>query len=448
MSIRISIFGLGYVGSVTAACLAQLGHYVIGVDSNPRKVEAIVRGLAPVVEPDLQELIAESANRSRLQATSDARDAILDTDISFISVATPGLRNGKLDLSSIECVCRQIGETLRIKPTFHWVVLRSTVLPGTTRSFVTAILESVSGKQAGTDFGVCFNPEFLREGTAIHDFYHPPFTVLGTVGDKSCAQLREIYSWLPVPLHETDATTAEMVKYVCNAFHALKVAFANEVGTLCLELSAEVQRVTEIFTSDDKLNLSPAYLRPGFAFGGSCLPKDLRALNYRAKELDLNLPLLNSILPSNHQHIERAADQVLRTGKKRVGLLGLSFKSGTDDLRESPMVHLVKRLLGEGCQCRIWDRTVRVGQLLGSNQQFIEQTIPHVAALLHDDVEEVLSCAEVVVLGTREIDKCSILAQLRSDQILVDLLDLASAQQARNGVSPPACESLPQAVRF
>jgi len=436
VSLAISIFGLGYVGSVTATCLASQGHRVIGVDSNPRKVQLIAEGRPPVVEPGLRELIAEPCRSLSLRATGDPREAILNTEISFISVATPSLRNGKLDLSSIESVCRQIGEVLRIKETFHWVVLRSTVLPGTTHSFVTPILESVSGKRAGVDFGVCFNPEFLREGTAIHDFYNPPFTVLGTMDSANRSPLRQIYSDLPAPVYETDSATAEMVKYVSNAFHALKVTFANEVGTLCLELGADMHRAMEIFTSDKKLNISPAYLKPGFAFGGSCLPKDLRALTYRAKELDLNLPVLASILSSNHQHIERAADEVLRTGKKRIGVLGLSFKAGTDDLRESPMVHLVKRLLGEGCQCRIWDRNVRMGQVFGSNQEFIQSTIPHITALLHDDIEEVLKFAEVIVVGTNEFDKNAILKQLRSDQTFFDLVTLARSRTGEQEAIP------------
>ncbi len=436
MPLAISIFGLGYVGSVTAACLASQGHRVLGVDSNPRKVQLIAQGLPPVVEPGLQELMAEPCRSSWLRATGDPREAILNTDVSLISVATPSLRNGKLDLSNIDHVCRQIGELLRVKETFHWIVLRSTVLPGTTQSFVTPILESVSGKRAGVDFGVCFNPEFLREGTAIDDFYHPPFSVLGTVENARCSPLQEVYAALPAPVYDTDPATAEMVKYVCNAFHALKVTFANEVGTLCVELGADMHQVTEIFTSDNKLNISPAYLRPGFAFGGSCLPKDLRALTYRAKELDLNLPVLTSILPSNHQHIDRAADEVLRTGKKQIGVLGLSFKSGTDDLRESPMVHLVKRLLGEGCQCRIWDRNVRMGQVFGSNREFIENTIPHIGALLHDDIAAVLQFAEVVVLGTSALDKDAIVAQLRSDQVLIDLVSLGKSQAGEQDSTP------------
>ncbi len=432
----ISIFGLGYVGSVTAACLANQGCRVVGVDTNPQKVAQLAAGNAPVVEPGLQELIAAACNSFLLAATTDSEKAILSTDVSFISVATPSLRSGKLDLTSIERVCRTIGEILRLKQTFHWIVLRSTVLPGTTDSFVTPLLESSSGKRAGKDFGVCFNPEFLREGTAIADFARPPFTVLGITDGLECSPLLQIYGQLPAPLHQTDTRTAEMIKYVCNAFHALKVSFANEVGALCNELGADPGLVTNIFTSDTKLNISPAYLTPGFAFGGSCLPKDLRALTYRAKELDLTVPLLNAILPSNQEHIQRAAEEVLQTGKREIGVLGLSFKSGTDDLRDSPMVHLVKRLLGEGCRCHIWDHNVRLGQIVGSNREFIQNTIPHIGALLREDVADVLSSSEVVLLATKELSSEDVLRRLRSDQILIDVVHLQKAKSATLGPTP------------
>lgn len=429
MALSISIFGLGYVGSVTAACLANQGYRVVGVDSNPQKAAQLASGRAPVVEAGLEEMVTAACRASLLEASADPQKAILSTDVSFISVATPSLRNGKLDLTSIERVCRQIGEVLHVKKAFHWIVLRSTVLPGTTQSFVAPLLEASSGKRAGADFGICFNPEFLREGTAIADFANPPFTVLGMANGAICDPLREIYKRLPAPLYETDTTTAEMVKYVCNAFHALKVSFANEVGTLCNELDADPQEVARIFTSDAKLNISPAYLTPGFAFGGSCLPKDLRALTYRGKELDLSLPLLNAILPSNQEHIHRAAERVLQTGKREIGVLGLSFKSGTDDLRDSPMVYLVKRLLGEGCHCRIWDPNVRLGQIVGSNRQFIDNTIPHIGALLRDDLEEVLASSEVVLLATRDLKREELTRQLHSDQILIDLVQLQKAME-------------------
>src|SRR5438552_1456121 len=302
------------------------------------KVDVLNSGRSPIVEARLDELVCESHKAGRLRATTDAKAAVLQTEISFLCVGTPSQRNGKLDLSGVERVCEQIGEALREKKGFHWVVLRSTVLPGTTETLVVPALERASGKRASVDFGVCFHPEFLREGSAITDFLEPPFTVIGTCANADAPILRELYGWAPGNIFETSATTAEMVKYVSNAYHAVKVGFANEIGTLCREMHVDTQAVTEIFLSDTRLNVSPAYLRPGFAFGGSCLPKDLRAITYRAKELDLQLPLLEALMPSNVAHIERAVEIVLRTNKRKIGVLGLSFKPGTDDLRESPLV--------------------------------------------------------------------------------------------------------------
>src|SRR6266571_3217851 len=336
MSRSISVFGLGYVGTVTAACLAHKGNCVIGVDLSPIKVEALEAGRSPIVEPRVPELIAECNRACRLHATSDAASAVLKTEISFLCVGTPSLRNGKLDLGHIEPVCREIGEALRKKDAFHLVVLRSTVLPGTAESIVVPTLEKASGKRMGKDFGVCVNPEFMREGTAVADFLEPSMTIIGAEDAAHSSMLRELYDWVPGRIFETSFRSAEMVKYVCNAWHALKVAFANEVGTLAKELKVDAESVTEIFTADDRLNISATYLKPGFAFGGSCLPKDVRALNYRAKELDLELPLFDSIMASNDQHLKRSIQMVLDTGKRNVAILGLSFKAATDDLRESP----------------------------------------------------------------------------------------------------------------
>lgn len=423
MSRRISIFGLGYVGSVTAACLASKGHHVIGVDPNPIKVDALHTGRTPIVEAGMDEMIAAAHKGGRISATTDPKDALLKTDISFISVGTPSQRNGKLDLSHIYTVSKEIGEALREKTSFHWIVLRSTVLPGTTESEVIPAIEASSGKKAGRDFSVCFNPEFLREGSAVQDFNKPPFTIIGSGASEDVSPIRELYEWAPAAIHETTIRTAEMVKYVCNAFHALKISFANEIGTLCAEIGIDPLKVAEIYTSDTHLNISKAYLKPGFAFGGSCLPKDLRALNYKAKELDLRLPLLQSILPSNQEHIDRAIESVLQLGKKRIGVLGLSFKSGTDDLRESPMVMVVKRLLGEGCHIQIWDEKVSLGQLIGSNQQFIQETIPHIGELLQPNLQEVVHNSDVLLLGTH-IDLDAI--PIRNSQIVFDLLHLTA----------------------
>src|SRR6202171_2282618 len=409
----ISVFGLGYVGTVTAACLAHKGYNVIGVDLSLAKVEAMQAGRNPIVEPQVGELISESRAAGRLQATSDSEYAVLNSDLSFLCVGTPSLRNGKLDLGHIEPVCREIGQILKKKDGFHLVVLRSTVLPGTAETIVVPALEKSSGKKFGQDFGVCVKPEFRREGTAVADFLEPAMTVIGAADSKHSGLLREIYSWAPGRMFETSFRSAEMVKYVCNAWHAVKVSFANELGTLAKELGVDAEAVVEIFTADTKLNISPTYLKPGFAFGGSCLPKDVRALSYRAKELDLNLPLFQSILASNEEHLGRAVDMVLATGKKRIGMLGLSFKAATDDLRESPHVQLVKRLLGEGRQIRIWDDNVSLGHLIGSNRQYIEEVIPHIGSLLASSVAEVLKDAEVVVIATRGLEAKELRAALR-----------------------------------
>src|SRR5438132_1223891 len=429
MSRSISVFGLGYVGTVTAACLAHKGNQVLGVDLSRSKVEALDAGQSPIVEPRVTELIAECNRACRLHATSDAEAAVLKTEISFLCVGTPSLRNGKLDLGHIEPVCREIGRALQKKSSFHLVVLRSTVLPGTAETIVVPTLEKASAKRMGTDFGVCVNPEFMREGTAVADFLQPAITILGAADPAHSRVLRELYSWAPGRIFETSFRSAEMVKYVCNAWHAVKVAFANEVGTLAKELGVDVEAVVEIFTADNRLNISPAYLKPGFAFGGSCLPKDVRAMNYRAKELDLKLPLFEAILPSNELHLQRAVEMVLNTGKKKIAMLGLSFKAATDDLRESPQVQLVKRLLGEGRQIQIWDDNVSLGRLIGSNRQYIEDVIPHIGSLLSFNLEQVLENAEVVIVGTRGIDRDALRASLKPQQIVIDLVNLEKSRR-------------------
>jgi GDP-mannose 6-dehydrogenase len=435
MSRSISVFGLGYVGTVTAACLAHLGNQVIGVDLSPGKVEAMAAGRSPIVEPRVAELVTEGHRAGRLRATGDAVSAVMETDISFLCVGTPSLRNGKLDLGHVEPVCREIGHALRKKDAFHTVVLRSTVLPGTAESVVIPALEKAVGKTMGQDFAVCVNPEFMREGTAVTDFLEPTITIIGAAEPAHSATLRELYAWVPGKIFETSFRSAELVKYVCNAWHATKVSFANEVGTLAKGLGVDAESVIEIFTADTKLNISASYLKPGFAFGGSCLPKDVRALNYRAKELDLQLPLFESILPSNEAHLQRAVELVLQTGKRNVAVLGLSFKAATDDLRESPQVQLVKRLLGEGCQLRIWDDNVSLGRLIGSNRQYIEQVIPHIGSLLCSSLEETMRQAEVVVVATRGLDREVLRRNLRSDQLVVDLVNFEKAHRPAVGDS-------------
>jgi GDP-mannose 6-dehydrogenase len=439
MSRTVSIFGLGYVGTVTAACLASKGNHVTGVDLSAAKVEALGGGRSPIVEPGVTELVTESHNGGRLCATTDSKKAVLQTDISFLCVGTPSMRNGKLDLGHIGPVCQEIGEALRQKSSFHLVVLRSTVLPGTAETIVVPTLEKASGKRVGKDFGVCVNPEFMREGTAVADFLEPAITIIGSSDSNHSHVLRDLYSWVPGRVFETSFRSAEMVKYVCNAWHAVKVSFANEVGTLAKSLGVDAEAVVEIFSADTKLNISPSYLKPGFAFGGSCLPKDVRALTYRAKELDLMLPLFEAILPSNHAHLDRALEIVLSTGKKNVAMLGLSFKAATDDLRESPQVQLVKQLIGEGCHVQIWDDNVSLGRLIGSNRQYIEEVIPHIGSLLSSDLDQVLSRSEVVIIGTRGINRQTLEEHLRPEQVIVDLVNL---EKSRRPTALPSYQGL------
>ncbi len=429
MSVSISVFGLGYTGSVSAACFASMGHRVVGVDVNPAKVEMLASGRSPIIEARLPELIAEGHTATRLQATNDPVQAVHQSDISFICVGTPSLRNGKIDLSHVVKVASEIGAAIRDKKSSHIVVLRSTVLPGTTQSQVIPTIEKESGRYHGKGFFVCYNPEFMREGSAVADFLQPPYTILGAEDLKHAAVIRGLYGTIPGPVFETAIPVAEMVKYVSNAYHAVKIGFANEIGTLCKHLGVDSEAVTEIFTSDQKLNISSAYLSPGFAFGGSCLPKDLRAITYIAKQLDLKLPFIDAVIPSNSEHLKRAVEAVLRTEKRKIALLGLSFKAGTDDLRESPQVELIKRLLGEGCQLKVWDEDVSLGRLAGSNLQYIEEVIPHIGSLLSADLGDVVRAAEVVVIGTKAATKDRLHGLLRQDQLVIDLVHLKKSMR-------------------
>jgi GDP-mannose 6-dehydrogenase len=387
-------------------------------------VEMMDSGRSPIVEAQVSELIAAANKSCHLHATTDATQAVLNSDVSFVCVGTPSLKNGKLDLSHIEAVAKEIGAAIKQKKSPHVFVLRSTVLPGTTETVVLPILEKESGKQCGKDFTVCYNPEFMREGSAVADFLNPPYTILGARDNNHLAPLRELYKDTPGTLYETSIPVAEMVKYFSNCYHAVKVGFANEMGTMCKHLGVDAQAVTKIFTSDTKLNISPAYLSPGFAFGGSCLPKDLRAIAYKAKELDLKLPLLESLMPSNAEHVDRAIEMVLSTGKRKIAQLGLSFKAGTDDLRESPQVQLIKRLMGEGLEVRIWDEDVSLGRLAGANRQYIEEVIPHIGSVLSADLESVLKGAEVVILGNKSATREQLAKYLKPEQIVIDLIHL------------------------
>src|SRR5260221_877835 len=388
---KVSVFGLGYVGCVWAASFAADGHEVIGVDVNADKVDAVNAGRSPIVEPGLDELLSQSVAQGRLGATTDTADAVHDSDVSLLCVGTPSRRNGSLDLAYLERVSEQIGDALKNKIAYHVVVVRSTVLPGTTHDMVIPALERTSGKKYGEDFGVSVNPEFLREGTALKDFRTPPLTLVGHNHASDATGTIGLYQSIDAPLISTSIRVAEMMKYTSNTWHALKVVFANEIGNLCKKLNVDSHEVMDIFCRDQKLNLSPYYLKPGFAFGGSCLPKDVRALQYRAKELDVELPLISQILPSNRQQIQHALDQVLETGKRTVGLLGFSFKAGTDDLRESPMVILAEAVVGKGLSLQIFDKNVSMAKLVGANREYIINQIPHLSSLLCQTVQEVVT---------------------------------------------------------
>ncbi len=429
---RLSIFGLGYVGAVSAGCFAKDGHEVIGVDPAPTKVELINAGKTPIIEPELDEIIGTAVREGRLMATDDVTKAILGSDLSFICVGTPGQLNGNVDLRHVRHVCEQIGAALWDKTDFHIVVVRSTMLPGSIRNVVIPGLEYRSGKTAGEEFGVCINPEFLREGSVMHDFYHPPRTLIGETDRRSGDMLAQLYEGVDAPLIRTDLETAEMVKYTDNVWHALKVSFANEIGNLCKQLGLDGHRVMEIFCQDTKLNLSPYYLKPGFAFGGSCLPKDVRALTYKARSLDLNLPVLDAILLSNEQQIQRGIRMILDKGNKRIGVLGFSFKEGTDDLRESPVVEVTERLIGKGCEIRICDRNVELASLVGTNRDYILNRIQHISKLMVDSVEDVMSFAETVVIGTGAEEFRSVLTKLRPGQVIVDLVRIIDQQSIPN----------------
>ena len=421
---KISIFGIGYVGCVSAACFAHAGHDVIGVDVNPTKVDIINSGKSPIVEPQMNELIHDVVKSGKLRAITDSLEAVKASDISLVCVGTPSKSNGSLDLGHVARVCEEIGAALATKDTHHTVVIRSTMLPGSIESVAQPALEKTSGKKAGKDFGVCVNPEFLREGTSVKDFYAPPFTLIGADDEVTANNVGKLYSNIDAPVFTTTIKTAEMVKYVCNCFHALKVSFANEIGNICKALELDSHEVMKVFCADTKLNLSPYYLKPGFAFGGSCLPKDLRAVSYKAKELDVEVPLLSAITTTNKLQVEKALDMVLSTGNKQVGVLGFSFKAGTDDLRESPMVTLIETLLGKGLELVIYDRDVSLARLFGSNKAYIEEEIPHIAKLMRGSIDDVLNAANTIVIGNRSEEFRQIESRLRPDQKVIDLVRL------------------------
>ncbi len=388
---------------------------------NPEKVAAVNSGRSPIVEPGLDALLRESVDGRRLRATTSTSEAIADTDLSLICVGTPSRKNGSLDLSYLIRVCEQIGDALRDKPTYHVVVVRSTVLPGTTHEHVIPTLEAHSGKKYGEGFGVSVNPEFLREGTALKDFRQPPLTLVGHNHAADAAPTKALYDNIEAPLFSTSIRVAEMMKYTSNAWHAVKVVFANEIGNLCKRVGIDSHDVMDIFCQDQKLNLSPYYLKPG-----------------RAREVDLDMPLINALLGSNRLQIQHAIDQIADTGKKRVGILGFSFKAGTDDLRESPMVILGEALLGKGYELCIYDRNVSLARLMGANKEYIEQQIPHLSRHLCDSVDDVIARSEVIVIGNAAPEFADAVARCRPDQMVIDLvripINFAALQAQYNGI--------------
>ncbi|WP_182898255.1 nucleotide sugar dehydrogenase [Microbispora sp. H10830] len=427
---KISVFGLGYVGCVSAACLATQGHEVVGVDVNPVKVDLINAGTAPVVEERIGELTEQAVAAGRLRATHDVHAAVEASDVSLVCVGTPSAPNGSLSTDYLERVAEEIGEALASRDRWHTVVFRSTMLPGTCEGLLVPILEKASGRTAGVDFGVAVNPEFLREGTSVRDFFDPPKTVIGELDGTSGDVVAGLYEGLPGEVFRVPVAVAEMTKYADNAFHGLKISFANELGAICRALGLDSHRVMDAFLADRKLNISPAYLRPGFAFGGSCLPKDLRGLVYAARQADVSVPLLSHILPSNEEHLRRAFDLVTATGRRRVGLFGLSFKPGTDDLRESPLVELAERLLGKGYDLRIYDANVTLSRLTGANRDYIESRLPHLGQLLTNSADDVLAHAEVCVVGCKDPAVLTALGRA-GDRAIIDLVRLPDAEERR-----------------
>jgi GDP-mannose 6-dehydrogenase len=430
--LKVSLFGLGYVGCVSAACFAEVGHRVIGVDVNPLKVDILNSGQSPIVEEGVAALIMRAVTKGTLRATGDARDAVLSSDMTLLCVGTPSNRNGSLDLRHVFKVAEQIGEILRDKKDFHVVVIRSTTMPGTAEK-VTAIIAKAAGKTAPEHFAVVSNPEFLREGSAVADFKNPPLTLIGGESDRGLKAVAELYSHIEAPLIREATRVAEMIKYANNSWHATKVTFANEIGNLCKGMGIDGHKVMDIVCQDTKLNLSPVYMKPGFAFGGSCLPKDLRALTFRAKEMDIASPLLESLMHSNRRQVQRVVDQLVAWRKKKVSFLGLSFKGGTDDLRESPIVDVIEAMIGKGYDCRIYDSNVSLAKIFGANKDYIEKEIPHLDRLMSQNIDAVIEHGEVLVIANRHKDFVRIVEKPPAGKMILDLVRILPEAPADDG---------------
>ena len=427
----IAVIGLGYVGCVSAACLAQMGHTIIGVDINETKVNMINDGLSPIIEKNLDSIVKDQVASGRLKATRDIDKAVSQSGIVFICVGTPSRANGSLNTEYIERVCIEIGRALAQKPDYCTVALRSTILPGIAESVVVPLLEEHSGKKAGADFGFALNPEFLREGSSVYDFYHPPKTIIGELDRKSSDVIASIYEGIDAPVFRLGLGEAAMVKYADNSFHAIKVAFANEIGRICKLYDIDSRMVMDVFTKDVKLNLSSCYLKPGFAFGGSCLPKDLRAIIHTANQNDIEVPLLKATIESNMKHIEHALQIVKGDGRKKIGILGLSFKGGTDDLRESPVVAIVEQLIGKGYSVRIFDKNVSLARLMGANKEYIEREIPHIARLMCDSMHEVIRQSDVLVIGNKAHEHEKVFDEAKDGKVVIDFMGLENASNGK-----------------
>jgi GDP-mannose 6-dehydrogenase len=442
---KVAIFGLGYVGSVSAACLAAVGHDVIGVDVDEHKLAMFRQGRSPINEPGLDALLGRMVREGRLTVTSDTRAAVQATQVSLLCVGTPSKRNGSLESAYLEKVMQEVGAALQGRADYHVVAVRSTLLPGVLRRHLLPLLEKASGRRIGDGIGVCVNPEFLREGSAIKDFENPPFTVIGETDPQAGDALLGLYAHLKAPVYRVQPDEASMVKYASNNFHALKVAFANEIGAICRQLDIDGQEVMRVFCEDRELNISKRYLRPGFGFGGSCLPKDLRAIVYVAKDRDLNTPLLNSVLASNDAHIHRVVDTVLEKRRKQVAMLGLSFKVGSDDLRESPFVRLAEELIGKGVPLRIYDPDVALSDVFGRNRAYVDEHLPHVGQLVAANLDDALSETDVVIVGKRLPGVAELPGRLRGQMVidLVGIPELKGAQRPWSSVAPAQAAPTP-----